>query len=109
MEPKKILGKRIQEYRKLKNLTQEVVAEKVGIDTISLSKIETGRNYPTSENLEKITKILGVELYELFIDNHVKTNDELLAKINEGLDKISKDNKKLHIIKINLEDICKYI
>lgn len=98
MEPKKILGKRIQEYRKLKNLTQEVVAEKVGIDTISLSKIETGRNYPTSENLEKITKILGVELYELFIDNHVKTNDELLAKINEGLDKISKDNKKLHII-----------
>lgn len=98
MEPKKILGKRIQEYRKLKNLTQEVVAEKVGIDTISLSKIETGRNYPTSENLEKITKILGVELYELFIDNHVKTNDELLAKINECLDKISKDNKKLHII-----------
>ncbi len=98
MDPKKIVGRRIQDYRKAKKLTQETLAELVGIDTISLSKIETGRNYPTAENLEKIAGFLGVELYELFVDDCIKTNEELLSEINAGIDKLSKDNKKLHIL-----------
>jgi len=98
MEPKQILGKRIQDYRKLKGLTQEKLAEIIGIDTVSLSKIETGKNYPTSENLSKITKVLNVELYQLFVDDNLKSNEELLKEINTGLKKFSKDNIKLHVI-----------
>ena len=98
MDPKKILGKNIQVYGKLKNITQEKLAETIGIDTISLSKIETGRNYPTAENLAKITEVLDVELYELFVNNRVKSNAELLYEIQSGIDIVSKDNKKLHII-----------
>ncbi len=98
MDIKKTLGKRIQDFRKSRNLTQEQLAEFIGIDTISLSKIETGRNYPTAENLAKIATIFNVEVYELFIDDNIKSNDELLSEINEGITKISKDNKKLHIL-----------
>ncbi len=105
MNIKKVLGKRIQNYRKLTKLTQEELAEKVGIDTISLSKIETGNNYPTAENLSKISNILKVEPYELFVDNHIKTNEELLKEINSGIKKISKDNKKLHILITTLKSI----
>ena len=72
---KKELGKRIQDYRKQQNLTQERLAEIVGIDTISMSKIETGRNYPTAENLEKIAKTLNVEVYELFVFDNIKDNN----------------------------------
>ena len=37
---KENLGKRIQEIRKSKNLTQEKLAEIIGIDTPNLSNIE---------------------------------------------------------------------
>lgn len=98
MDTKKTLGKRIQEYRKMASYTQEKLAELIGIDTISLSKIETGKNYPTAENLTKIADLLHVEVYQLFINDNLKSNDELLAQIYDMLNNISKDNKKLHIV-----------
>ena len=57
MNIKKLLGKRIQEIRKSKKLTQEYVAELVGIEVVSLSNIENGKYYPTAENLKKIINI----------------------------------------------------
>ena len=105
MDIKKILGKNIQNYRKLQNITQEQLAETVGIDTISLSKIETGRNYPTAENLAKIAKILNVEVYELFVISNLKTNDELISEIDTNLQKISNDNKKLNILNAALKSL----
>lgn len=87
MNIKKLLGKRIQEIRKSKKLTQERVAEFVGIETNSLSNIETGRFYPTSENLEKIIKILEITPSELFEYEHLQDNDILIAEINKMLTK----------------------
>ncbi len=98
MDIKKTLGKRIQDCRKLKGYTQEQLSEIIKIDTISLSKIETGKNYPTAENLAKISEALEVKPYELFMEDNIKTNEELLVEINRGIEKISKDNKKLHIL-----------
>lgn len=98
MDTKKILGKKIQEYRKRAKLTQEQLAEIIGMDTISLSKIETGRNYPTSDNLSKIAEVLKVKVYELFVDDNLKSNEELLGQINAMLADISADNKKLHVV-----------
>ena len=48
------LGMRIKYLRKAKNLTQEQLAEKINMDITSLSKIETGRNYPQPETIEKL-------------------------------------------------------
>jgi transcriptional regulator with XRE-family HTH domain len=53
MDIKKLLGKRIQEIRKSKKLTQEQVAEIIEMEPASLSNIENGKYYPTAENLEK--------------------------------------------------------
>ena len=85
MNIKKLLGKRIQEIRKSKKLTQEKVAEFVGIETNSLSNIETGRFYPTSENLEKIIKVLDIHPSELFELEHLQDNKILLSEINKML------------------------
>ncbi len=105
MDTKKIVGKRIQEYRKLRGLTQEQLAEIVDIDTISLSKIETGRNYPTAENITKIAEVLKVDVYEFFVSDNLKTNEELLEEINIGLSKISKNSQKLHIIAAAIKSV----
>lgn len=87
MDIKKGVGQNIQEMRKKSKMTQEQLAELIGIETISLSKIETGKSYPTSENLAKISTVLNVEPYEFFLFEKEKTKDELLAEIQAAIEK----------------------
>ena len=49
------IGKRIQTRRQERNITQEKLAEQVGISVVYLSKIENGRVYPTLETLSRGT------------------------------------------------------
>ena len=65
------LGQRIQKLRKDRKITQEQLAELVGIDPKNISRIEKGNNYPTAENLTSIAKALHVEIYELFVFNDI--------------------------------------
>ena len=76
---KKLLGKRIKELREHKNLTQEKLAEKIGIGQRNLSKIECGNNFVTSETLSKIISALQVEAKDLFDFNH-KNDKEILKR-----------------------------
>ena len=56
MNLKSKLGKRIQELRLLNNLKQSELAELVSIATKTQSCIETGKNYPSSELIERYAK-----------------------------------------------------
>lgn len=91
-EFKKLFGARVKELRKRKNLKQGQLAEKINISTRNLSKIETGQNFPSSENLEKFIDALEVEPKELFNFEHHKSPDELLeellADIRQNKDRI---------------------
>lgn len=79
---KENLGKRIQEIRKSKNLTQEKLAEMIGIDTPNLSNIERGKRFLSAETLEKIIKSLDVREKDLFDFEHLKSKDDLINSIN---------------------------
>jgi transcriptional regulator with XRE-family HTH domain len=82
---KKKLGARIQEIRKSKRLTQEVLAEIIDMDPPNLSNIECGRRFMSAETLEKIAKALEVEEKELFnFENveQIKSRSELIGDIN---------------------------
>lgn len=46
-------------------MKQQELADKIGINMQSLSKIERGVNYPTFDTLEKIMDVLGVTPNEL--------------------------------------------
>ncbi len=46
---KEKLGARIQQIRKSKGLTQEKLAEAIGLDTPNLSNIERGKRFLSSE------------------------------------------------------------
>ena len=87
MNIKKLLGKRIQELRKRKNLTQEKVAELVNIETGSLSNIENGKYYPTAENLEKILNALNSSPSELFQFEHLQESETMIDEITKILQK----------------------
>ena len=66
IERKKLLGARIKELRRRANLSQDQLAEMVGIDGKYLSRIEVGKRYPSFETLEGIADALNVEMKDLF-------------------------------------------
>ena len=62
----KQLGKRIQKRRKEMGYSQETLAEKIGVSRAYMGFIEQGRNAPSLEILEKISKQLKISLSDLF-------------------------------------------
>jgi len=56
------LGNRIKSLRKSMGLTQEQLAEKVGIDNKYLSKVENGQHLPTYRTLLKLSTVLNCSL-----------------------------------------------
>ncbi len=82
MELKKKLGKRIQELRVKNELKQAELAEKVGIATKHQSCIETGKNYPSAELIEKYAKVFNIDVAEVLIIGHIKDTATLTNEIN---------------------------
>ena len=60
------LGKRIADLRRAKKLTQEQLAEAVGCSVEFISLVERGVNAPSVAGLEKFSKVLKVEVKEMF-------------------------------------------
>jgi transcriptional regulator with XRE-family HTH domain len=78
---KDLIGKRIQELRKQRGLSQEQIAEKAEISSNYLSRIECGKENPTLDMLVKLASALKVEMWELFITGHLAGLDEVKKKI----------------------------
>ena len=95
MDNKKLLGKRIKEIRKYKGYTQEVLSELIGIETSSLSGIESGRFFPSLHVLDKMATITGVELYEFFKFRTVEPPENLENEIRNIITKQDSKNKEL--------------
>ncbi len=102
MDHKKLLGQRIKYFRKAKNLTQEQLAELVGMEPNSISIIESGRNFPTLNSLEKIANALEIELNLLFKYSSTRTGAQIIDEINRELNKL--DNQKLEKVLLFIED-----
>lgn len=82
------LGKRIQTIREKAGLTQEQLEEKTGVNTKYISAIERGQKNITIKTLEKITKGLNVELYELFLLSEEVGSEKAVKK---GIDTLIKE------------------
>lgn len=59
------LGENIKRKREQLKLSQEVVAERLGVSRQAVSKWETGKSEPTAANLVELTKLLETDLSEL--------------------------------------------
>ncbi len=83
MDTLKLFGKRLKEIRKNKNITQEQLAEQIGIEPKQICRIENGTCFTTFEKLQKIAQTLNVEVYEFFRFEHKKPKDALIKEMNE--------------------------
>lgn len=64
-ESKLPLGDVLKAHRTRCNMTQEFVAEKVGVSRQAVSKWEKGLSEPSTSNLIVLTKVFGVSVEEL--------------------------------------------
>ena len=94
LNKKQALGLRIKEFREKRKMTQEKLAELVGIDSKHLSRIENGRNYPSIETLEKLTENLHVTFEDVFKSDHFETRELLLENLNTKLKALSDEKLK---------------
>lgn len=65
--------KKLQQLRKLHNLTQEELAEALFVSRTAVSKWESGRGYPSIDSLKAISKQFSVSVDELL------SGDELIV------------------------------
>lgn len=72
-------GKFISELRKEKNITQEQLAEKLGVSDKSISRWENGNTMPDISLLVELADILNTTLPEL-INGRKMTKEELIAQ-----------------------------
>lgn len=92
------LGKKIKYLRKIKGISQESFAEKIGIATNTLSSIETGNAFMTATTLEKIIEILEITPKELFsLENQIE-NEDMYSYIIKKIDFIKNDSDRLKIL-----------
>ena len=81
-----LIGQRIRKYRKAHQLSQDALAEKVGISTTHMSHIETGNTKLSLPVLVKLAEILGVHTDDLLFDNpptaKITAADEILATLD---------------------------
>ncbi|MDM8548477.1 helix-turn-helix transcriptional regulator [Desulfobacterales bacterium HSG2] len=65
-ELKMQFGRRLKQIRKQRSLTQEKLAETVGISVEFLSNMERGINAPSFKTLENLSGKLNIPVWELF-------------------------------------------
>lgn len=75
MNVKLVFGNNLHSYRKAAKLSQEQLAEQLGITTKHLSSMETGRAFVSAELLEKIATALQVSVSSLFYSVEEKSSD----------------------------------
>ena len=86
MEDKFMISMRIREFRKQAKLSQEMMAEKIGVSRQAITKWETGLGVPDIENLVAIADLFKLSLDELMgrdIEHETLAKDYLYESVTE--------------------------
>ena len=97
------LGKKIKETRKLKEYTQEELAEMVELSPNFIGYLERGKQAPSLKTLDKIATCLGVTIGWFFysIENYRYKPSKLTGK-EKVINKLLKILKSLDLSDISL-------
>ena len=63
-------GRHLKSLRKNCGFTQEQLSEKIGINQRQLTRIETGKSFPSFETLDAIISALNIHPFEIFDFDH---------------------------------------
>lgn len=95
-----LIAKRIKEARKLSGLTQEQLAEKIGISTNAVAKLENNLMTASLQTLVNIVNILNMDMNTLFLQNPNNSQSNLGEYLINYIHGLSTKDKEflIHII-----------
>ena len=99
------LGENIKKIRKSKKITQNELAEKIGIEVKSLSLIETGKGFISSKTLEKLSVVLNTPIKNFFEETDTNKAASLYTEIINNLNIIKFDTLKLNTVNIVIKSL----
>lgn len=76
-------GKKIRDYRKLKNFSQEALAEKLDVTSKTISQWERGKSFIKPESVNKLCEILQIQEEDLFTLPTSKTGNSFIDQLND--------------------------
>lgn len=82
---KYLIGNRIRDAREEKGMTQQQLAEKVGLTVVAISNIETGGRNPSFKNIAEICHTLGMSLDYLASPDRSDKSKSYIDEINVKL------------------------
>lgn len=89
------IGQRIRKIRKAHGLSQEELAEKIGISTTHMSHIETGNTKLSLPVLVSIASVLEVQTDDLLFEQANASRSNALNEIAGSLDSCSSQELKI--------------
>ncbi len=91
----KLLGERIQEVRKTRNIKQYGLAESVGLSGPFMSQVESGKKQLSLESFIQIADALDVTADTLLVGNQKEIHTEYQSDINALLSDCNLYEKKI--------------
>lgn len=85
------IGKFIAKCRKEKNMTQQELADKLGVTDRAVSHWENGRRLPDYSLVKELCEILSISINELFSGEKI-SNDDYKEKAEDNIEKLINDN-----------------
>lgn len=85
-------GENLKNIRKQKNISQEELAEKLGVSRQSISKWETGENFPSMNNIMCLCDIFKCKINDLVHEDFTDI-DSLDSEIKESVVKFKKEKQ----------------
>lgn len=86
------LGKVIRKYRKIRNLTQEEMAQRLGVTAPAVNKWENENSYPDILLLAPIARLLGISLDTLLSFREELTMEEITGILYEAEKKLKEES-----------------
>ena len=96
------IGKIIREMRNEKKMTQQELAEKIGVTDRAISKWENGRGTPDISFLIPLAKELGITVLELLNGEKVEDQNNAVIELMEQNDRKIKIWKRLSFVLLNV-------
>ena len=94
----KLFGMRMKELRTVKKLSQELLADRVGISPKYMSRIEMGLHFPSFDIITKLANALQVEVKDFFEFAHEAKNiKELKEFIRDLLNEADEERLRLAV------------
>ena len=98
----KLIGERIKKARKLNSITQDVLAEKLGVSIGYVSQVERGITKISLDLLGAISSILECDIASFITESATNSNEYMESELLSEIRKLDGKKKKyiLEIIKL---------